>query len=511
MDGSLAVGYTFSQTGDYPVEEINIVLKRGVELAQGDLVNVVHPKNGFPVVYQVTRVYPHKRFREYEEVLLTEGRIINDFDDSTVHAEAYQWGWIDGDGNIRPLRHPLQPNTMVFRAGKETVSKFTKPNGEWKLLLGVDLSSDLEIELGVYSLIRQSCLICGAVGTGKTTTAISMIYRAANLSPPVRFFIIDKDGEYESLIGRMGSENVLRVPWMQFYKPSDVSWEDYISEFGWQRTWWNAKILIKALNVLYASAGTVTKTNLRRALQYVSAESLGFSKKPEEFEGYRQQALNAVNSSRLIPEVDAKPLDAVDLLRERRIVIMDLSQGKDTWSQKHIVVAQVLRRIFNEALENRSFGCCVVIEEAMYYAPQRGVFEVGTKESRAKLTGIVKEVATNGGRNGVGLWIVTQRLATVDKTVVTQCANNVICHSLEDLDRQRLGEIMGEEFARIIGDLPQGEAIVKGTAIKCRFPIWVKVLPELYPMSSVATPMSRFVHMDQSSHGIVYEIGRANQ
>ncbi len=45
-------------------------------------------------------------------------------------------------------------------------------------------------------------------------------------------------------------------------------------------------------------------------------------------------------------------------------------------------------------------------------------------------------------------------------------------------------------------DLPPGEAIVKGTALKCRFPIWVKILPELYPASSASTPMSRFVHME---------------
>ena len=114
----------------------------------------------------------------------------------------------------------------------------------------------------------------------------------------------------------------------------------------------------------------------------------------------------------------------------------------------------------------------------------------------------MKEIATNGGRNGVGLWIVTQRLATVDKTVVTQCANNIICHSLEDLDRQRLAEIVGDEFSRLIGDLPQGEAIVKGTALKCRFPIWVKVLPEVYPASATTTPMSRFTFMELASQGV---------
>ncbi|UCH57143.1 MAG: ATP-binding protein [Candidatus Bathyarchaeota archaeon] len=506
MDGGVTVGYTYSETGEYRVDEVTLVLLRDREVAKGDLVYVKHPKNGSPVVYQVTCVYPHRRVREYEEALLREGQIFGDLEGTTIHARTYQWGWIDGDGSLRPLRHPIPPNTSVHLAEKDVVARFTKPSGEWKLLLGTDPSTDLDVELGVYSLIRQSCLICGAVGTGKTTTAVSMVARAASLNPPVRFFIIDKDGEYSSLIGRLGRERVLKVPWMRFFQPSDIPWEDYLAEFGWQKTWWNAKILVKALKILYAQALPVTKESLRRAVRYVNSESLGFRKKEEEFESYRLQVLNAVNGSKLIPDGDLQPLDPVELIAERHVVIMDISQGRDTWSQKHLVIAQVLRRVFGEALENRRFGCVVVLEEAMYYAPQRGIFDIGDRETRGKLLGVVKEIATNGGRNGVGLWIVTQRLATVDKTVVTQCANNVICHSLEDLDKQRLAEIVGDEFAKLIGVLPQGEAVVKGTALRCRFPIWVKVIPEIYPASAVATPMSRFIHMELASRGEASQI-----
>ena len=67
MDGSLRIGYTYSETGEYRPEKITIVLLRDMELARGDLVFVNHPKNESPVVYQVTNVYPHKRVREYDK------------------------------------------------------------------------------------------------------------------------------------------------------------------------------------------------------------------------------------------------------------------------------------------------------------------------------------------------------------------------------------------------------------------------------------------------------------
>jgi len=495
VDGPILIGYTYSLTGEYPVDEINIILLRDSGLARGDLVYVNHPKNGSPVVYQVTEVYPRKRVREYEAAMLMEGRLVED-SDWAVHATAYQWGWIDEKGDLRPLRHHIPPQTPVYLAGRDVIERFVRPEGDWRLLLGVDPSSDLEVELDVYHLIRQSCLICGSVGSGKTTTALSMIYRASLLNPPVRFLIVDKDGEYGCLVERLPPGAAIRVPWRGFYQPSDVSWEDYLSEFGWQKTYWNSKILFKALRSLYSTRTPVTKPNLRRALRGVTPESIGFGRKESEFESYLQQVVNAVNGSRLIPESEATPIDPVELLSNHRVVIMDLSEGRDSWSQKQVVLAQVLRRILNEALENKLFGCVVVLEEAMYYAPQRGVFEIGTKESRSRLLSILKEIATNGGRNGVGLWIVTQRLATVDKTVVTQCANNIICHSLEDLDKQRLAEIVGGDFVDLLGDLPRGEAIVKGTALKCRFPVWVRVIPEVYPASSASSPIKRFRNME---------------
>ncbi len=129
MDGSLRVGHTYSSTGEYGINEITVLMLRGLELAKGNLVYINHPKNGLPVVYQVTKVFPHKRVREYEEAMLREGRVITDVEDSTLHAVAYQWGWLDNGDSLRPLRYPLSPNTPVFLAERDVIKQFTKPNG----------------------------------------------------------------------------------------------------------------------------------------------------------------------------------------------------------------------------------------------------------------------------------------------------------------------------------------------------------------------------------------------
>jgi len=500
----MRVGHTFSVSGDYGSTWITIVLERGCEVAKGDLIYVEHPKTGSPVVYQITRISSHKETRNYEEALLKEGSIIRDEERTTVRARAYQWGWMDGEA-LRPLRHPLVPNTPVYKAGPPIVEEFTKPSSSWKVLLGTDPSSGLDVELDLYYLIRQCCLVCGAVGTGKTTTAISMIARAARADPPVKFLIVDKDGEYSSLEDLFG-EGVIKVPWLQFFQPDDICPEDLVSEFGWQVGWWNSKILLKALSYLRGSGQPLTKLGLAEAVKYVSAESVGFRKTEADFDGYKRQVMEAIKFSRMIPKEYVEPINPIDLIKQYRIVIMDLSQGPNGWSKKHIVLTQILTKVFHEALENSNFGCVIVLEEAMYYAPQWTQFSIGDGDSRNKLLSIVKEIATNGGRNGIGLWIVTQRLSTVDKTVVTQCANNTISHALEDIDKKRLQEIVGDQFVELLGSLPQGEAIVKGTALKCKFPLWVKVEPEIRPASAKSPPMVRFQAMALNEKQITQKI-----
>ncbi|UCC33865.1 MAG: DUF87 domain-containing protein, partial [Candidatus Bathyarchaeota archaeon] len=300
----MRIGYSFSISGDYPQDSLTIILEDGCEVAKGDLVYVEHPKKGSPVIYQITKVCSHKETRDYEEALLKGGSVIVDEERTTVRARAYQWGWMDGQ-NIRPLRYPLPPNTQVFNAPPDIIEEFTKPSSKWKIPLGFDPSSGLDVELDLYHLIRQCCLICGAVGTGKTTTAISMITRAAQAEPPVKFLIIDKDGEYGSLEMILG-EKVKKIPWLSFFRSDGIHPEDLISEFRWQRGWWTSKILMKALSFLENMRQPLTKPHLTEAVKGVSEESVGFRRSEEDFDNYKRQVIEEVRFSRTIPNEHAK-------------------------------------------------------------------------------------------------------------------------------------------------------------------------------------------------------------
>jgi len=91
-------------------------------------------------------------------------------------------------------------------------------------------------------------------------------------------------------------------------------------------------------------------------------------------------------------------------------LILDVSETKDA-RQK---IDQLLRAIY-EAVSNRRTPYLLILEEADRFAPQ-----VGEKLQ------IIDEVARRGRKRGLGLMLCTQRPAEVDKSVLSQCANQLI-------------------------------------------------------------------------------------
>jgi len=136
------------------------------------------------------------------------------------------------------------------------------------------------------------------------------------------------------------------------------------------------------------------------------------------------------------------------------------------------VAAFVAEALWEEALSRR-LTCVIVSDEAHRICPESWY---------GNIDDIWIRLATEGGRNGIPLWIVARRLSLVRKSVTVETQQNFIGFNAEDVDRRRIIEDLGEEFGELIGALPQGEAVVKSQGF--RIPgqvIHVKFDPELRP------------------------------
>ncbi len=181
----------------------------------------------------------------------------------------------------------------------------------------------------------------------------------------------------------------------------------------------------------------------------------------------------------------------VDLLAEKQVVHIDLSKTRDI-NKTFNALAELLRQIYDKALVDETYGAIIVIDEAHLYAPEKGGVHLVDEEQTKKLKTIIELIATTGPRNGVTLFIATQRPSLISKTITTQMGQNIIAHRVEDIDLARITEIMGE-VARRIRVLPRGWALVKALAAKLKQPLIVRIEKTATPTSTGKTAYDKFL------------------
>ena len=186
---------------------------------------------------------------------------------------------------------------------------------------------------------------------------------------------------------------------------------------------------------------------------------------------------NLLDDARAFYEPGQKPFNVREMVGRRqtytgkspvgRIAIVDL-QGLSKTSMQ-VVVAIVCSEVLKAAqdAEDPIRPALIVVEEGHTFAPAQE-----SSLSRA----IIKKVAAEGRKFGVGLAIISQRPSKLDADVTSQC-NTIIALRIKNPDDQRFIAKTSDYFSEVdLRELPAlstGEALVTGRAILA--PLIVKV------------------------------------
>lgn len=156
---------------------------------------------------------------------------------------------------------------------------------------------------------------------------------------------------------------------------------------------------------------------------------------------------------------------------DKQITILDLSGVPSTVLTR--LIGSILRIVY-EALfwsREKSEGgverpLLVVMEEAHRYLGP----DAGTVASE-----VVKRIAKEGRKYGVGAMVISQRPAEVDETVLSQCGTIIALRLSNPVDRARVKGNLPDNLAGLMDLLPvlrTGEAIITGEAarlpVRCR-------------------------------------------
>ena len=159
---------------------------------------------------------------------------------------------------------------------------------------------------------------------------------------------------------------------------------------------------------------------------------------------------------------------------QKPITILDLS-GMPS-SRLDLLLGSVLDILFESAIWGRNLSegmkerpLLLVMEEAHRYL---------TNDHNGLSKDMVRRIAKEGRKFGVGSMLVSQRPSEIDETILSQCGTLFALRINNATDRARVKSAMSDGLSGIVDSLPilrTGEAIVTGEAarlpMRCRFKV----------------------------------------
>lgn len=199
----------------------------------------------------------------------------------------------------------------------------------------------------------------------------------------------------------------------------------------------------------------------------------------------------ALKTIEILEKNEVIPINSKDLIKEFASengkynivsnIVFDLTNVSPEIVQR-VLLYDVIYNAFNMykskdlSLSKGDSHLTFFIEEARVLIPKSGIEDIehpATKSAR----NIVRRLATEGRKMGLGLVIISQKPSSVDNIPVSQC-NTLILHRVinpEDLSFVKsVGEAISDEDIENLKLVERGVSIITGTALKIRKSLMVR-------------------------------------
>jgi len=394
-------------------------------------------------------------------------------------ASAVVIGYRDDRDLLQVPRTPFKAGEPVARAEPALIEKVLglrddKHHGAY---IGLLAGHDIRVYLDINGMVQKHVSVLAKTGGGKSY--ITGVLAEELMKHHVTSVILDPHGEYSSLAekGKMGhgAERFNVEPrgykdQIQIFSP-DIKISPHARPLKFTLSNLDARDILS----LTSGGGKVRQhlTALRKALDLLRQSTRDYSMmdiiRALEREDDPQNA-SLIDELEYLAEVDifAREGTRIDeLVVKGRTTIIDL-KGTPPDIQE-LIVNRLCTALFELRKVNKLPPMMLVVEEAHNFCPQVG--QVASSK-------VFRTIASEGRKFGLGLLIVTQRAAKVDKNVLSQCNTQIILKVTNPNDLKAISSSvegltpgMEEEIQR----LPIGVAIVTGAGLQ--MPMMVEVRP----------------------------------
>lgn len=387
-------------------------------------------------------------------------------------------GYRDDRNLLQVPRTPLLAGEEVYRAQEELIKDIVgiKEHTDTGAYIGLLSGHDVRVELDINLLVQKHVCILSKTGGGKSYCSGALVEEL--MKQKVTACIIDPHGEYST----MRKKGTVKKTHRDFHvKPKGYA--DKLAEFATDTNLnKHAHPLKFTLHNLDARE-ILGLTNTKNVRSYLTMLRRAIDTLRETKEDFSitdiiavLEANNEQSSGALITELEY--LNEIEVFAEQGTKIDELIQkGKTTIinlrgtppDMQELIVNRIGTALFELRKVGKIPPMMLVVEEAHNFCPQQG---------QVACSKVFRTIASEGRKFGLGLLVISQRPAKVDKNVLSQCNTQIILkvNNPNDLKAiassiEGLTEGMEEEIQR----LPIGTAIITGGGVS--MPLLVDIRP----------------------------------
>jgi hypothetical protein len=399
---------------------------------------------------------------------------------SDISAYAEVIGYRDKDGHLQAPRSPFEAGAQITLAHEDLIRhvlglQAEKENGAY---LGLLKGHDLPVYLNIDSLVQKHICILAKTGGGKSYACGVLIEEL--LKKKIPLVIIDTHGEYISL-GKPNKDKKDQKNMDKFgIKPNDyssqiVGFSPLVTGDG------STHLTLNGMNLEGREILELLRAKLsgpQIAVLYQTIKELKEFKQVYSIRDIIEAVERTKSNARWNVIASLESLDSIGVFSEKGTSTEELVQkGKCSIINmrgvppdiQDVVVARLTEELFKDRKIGKIPPFLFVVEEAHNYCPEHGI-------GHAVSSSMLRTVASEGRKFGMGLCVVSQRPAKIDKNIISQCNTNIILkvtnpndlkaiiQSVEGLTSQTYDEIQR---------LPIGVALISGASIQ--IPILVEI------------------------------------
>jgi len=390
--------------------------------------------------------------------------------DGTI-AKCKTIGYQDKDGKVKQIRIPFEPGAEVLESDDEFIRSIISLESEGKgAYIGKLEGKDINVYLDLKKLLTKHCAVLAKSGAGKSYTVGVLVEEILDKKIPL--LIIDPHGEYS----KMRFENTDDKEKLEKFglKPQGCEVKEYgdpevnegVIPLKLTKDITNSELI----HLLPAKLSSTQVGVLYSALKNI--EELNFNQLLLELEKDESAAkwsiINVIEYLSNLNIFSDSPTPYSELISPGNCSIINV-KGMPPDIQE-IIVYKLCKDLFELRKKNELPPFFLVLEEAHNFCPERSFGE-------AKSSKILRTVASEGRKFGLGFCVISQRPARVDKSVLSQCTTQMVMKVTNPNDLKAISnsvEGITAESESEIQNLPVGTALVSGVV---DIPLFVNIRP----------------------------------